>query len=98
MPTSTPTHMRMHTRMRMQASSFAGVHPPSHPPIRHRPPSDAQAASGRYRPEHGIHYRSPRKRLKLLKSNDYDRFLTEEAPPTSLVVVCVHVGQMRTHH
>ena len=51
-----------------------------------------KAASGRYRPDHGIHYKTPRRRLKELTSKTFDQYLKEEAPPTTLVVVACLAG------
>lgn len=46
-----------------------------------------KGASGRYRAEHGSHYKTPRKRLRELKAKMYDTFLKEEAPKGTVVVV-----------
>jgi hypothetical protein len=51
-----------------------------------------KAASGRYRPEHGSHYKTPRKRLAELKARTFDDYIKGEAPPTTLVVVCCGAG------
>ena len=45
-----------------------------------------KAASGRYRPDHGAHYTTPRKRLIELTSATYDHALAD-APGNTLVVV-----------
>ena len=49
-------------------------------------------ASGRYRPEHGIHYKTPRKRLKELTSKTFDNYIKVEAPKGSVVVVACLAG------
>ena len=48
---------------------------------------DIMKASGRFRPDHGPHYRTPRIRLRELKSTDYDSFITIGAPKDAVVVV-----------
>ena len=54
--------------------------------------SAIKAASGRYRPEHGIHYKTARRRLKEIKPRDFDTYIRHDAPATSLVVVCCGAG------
>eukprot|EP00322_Chrysochromulina_rotalis_P010437 CAMPEP_0115843324 /NCGR_PEP_ID=MMETSP0287-20121206/8253_1 /TAXON_ID=412157 /ORGANISM="Chrysochromulina rotalis, Strain UIO044" /LENGTH=474 /DNA_ID=CAMNT_0003297013 /DNA_START=163 /DNA_END=1587 /DNA_ORIENTATION=- len=51
-----------------------------------------KAASGRYRPEHGVHYKTPRKPLIELDSRTFDTYIKEEAPKTSVVVVACLAG------
>lgn len=51
-----------------------------------------KSASGRYRPDHGVHYRTPRRRLKELKAKTFDEYIKHEAPKTTLVVVCCGAG------
>lgn len=51
-----------------------------------------KAASGRYRPEHGMHYKTPRVRLVELKSKTYDDYIKVEAPAGTMVVVCCGAG------
>jgi len=51
-----------------------------------------KAASGRYRPDHGIHYKTPRKKLVELTSRTFDTFLKDDAPNNALVVVCCLAG------
>jgi len=46
-----------------------------------------KGASGRYRPEHGQHYRTPRKRLLELKWKAYDEAISD-FPKDQLLVVC----------
>jgi len=46
-------------------------------------------ASGRYRPEHGQHYKTARKRLLELKSRTYDENLKDIPKGTLSVVVCL---------
>ena len=55
--------------------------------------SAIKGASGRYRPEHGSHYQTPRKRLLELKSPKYDEAIASE-PKDTLVVVCCLAGWM----
>ena len=54
--------------------------------------SSIKAASGRYRPEHGTHYRTPRRRLIELNSKSYDDYLTSVAPKDCLIVVVCGAG------
>jgi len=55
--------------------------------------SSIKAASGRFRGvEHGYHYKTPRKRLQLLKDRSYDKFIKDDAPAGTLVVVCCLAG------
>ena len=58
-------------------------------PSRALPLSNAiKSASGRYRPEHGTHYKTARRRLKEIKTKDYDAYIKHEAPKNTIVVVC----------
>lgn len=50
-----------------------------------------KAASGRYRPEHGTSYKTPRKRLIELKGKTYDTSI-KDLPATQLAVVCCLAG------
>lgn len=50
-----------------------------------------KAASGRYRPDHGEHYTTRRKRLLELKDANYETFLSD-APKGTIVVVCCLAG------
>jgi len=54
--------------------------------------SSIKAASGRFRPDHGYHYRTTRKRLQLLKAPTFDTFIKDGAPGGTLVVVCCMAG------
>jgi hypothetical protein len=49
-------------------------------------------ASGRFRPNHGPHYRTPRVRLHELKAAEYDAFLSSDAPKDAVVVVACLAG------
>ncbi|KAL1524710.1 hypothetical protein AB1Y20_019594 [Prymnesium parvum] len=51
-----------------------------------------KAASGRFRPDHGFHYKTIRKRLKLLKDRSFDHFIQSEVPQGTLAVVCCLAG------
>ena len=53
-----------------------------------------KAASGRYRPEHGSHYKTPRKRLIEFKAKTYDAQVVDAAEKNTLVVVCCLAGWM----
>ena len=62
-------------------------------PSRALPLSNAiKSASGRYRPEHGSHYKTSRRRLKELKTKEYDAYIKHEAPKNTVVVVCCLAG------
>ena len=68
---------------------------PHHTMTRHTIPHHTmtrQAASGRYRPDHGSHYTTPRRRLLQLSSKMYDRYIKDDAPASTLVVVCCMAG------
>ena len=51
-----------------------------------------KAASGRYRPEHGLHYKTPRKRLPTLTEATYDQYVKHDAPRGQVVVVACLAG------
>jgi len=51
-----------------------------------------KSGSGRYRPEHGVHYKTPRKRLIELTSKTFDEYVKELAPKSSVVVVACLAG------
>lgn len=49
-------------------------------------------ASGRFRSDHGSHYRTPRVRLREIKAAEYDAFISTEAPENAVVVVACLAG------
>jgi len=53
-------------------------------------------ASGRFRPDHGAHYRTPRVRLRELKAAEYDVYLQTEPPKEVVVVVACLAGWLPT--
>ena len=67
----------------LEASKFDGAVLPLSAAIK--------GASGRFRPDHGNHYRTPRKRLRELKSTTYDDYL-KSMPKEQLAVVCCMAG------
>ena len=54
--------------------------------------SSIRAASGRYRPEHGTHQKTTRRRLRLLSAKGFDSFVSSDAPQNKVVVVCCLAG------
>lgn len=49
-------------------------------------------ASGRFRPDHGPHYRTPRIRLREVKAAEYDGIIFSEAPENTIVIVACLAG------